>query len=142
MCVYIAVCLDWQSRLVNGSTPNEGRLEICYNNNWRTVCENYWTDAYAEVACRQLGYSTIGIRYITLITVYDLHHNAGAVHRANAYFGAGNGLILPYYLACRGNESSLADCKTDFVSCTDHARDVGVICQDIGNEQNTIHHAL
>ena len=61
VCVYIAGCLEWKSRLVNGSTPNEGRLEICYNNNWRTICESQWTDANAEVACRQLGYSTIGI---------------------------------------------------------------------------------
>ena len=60
----------------------------------------------------------------------------------NAYFGAGNGPIFPNYLECRGNESSLADCKTDFVACTNHAWDVGVICQDIGNEQNTMHHAL
>ena len=59
--VYIAGCLEWKSRLVNGSTPNEGRLEICYNNNWRTICESHWTDAYAEVVCRNLGHSTIGI---------------------------------------------------------------------------------
>ena len=135
MCVYIAGCLEWKSRLVNGSTPNEGRLEICYNNTWRTICENHWTDAYAEIACRQLGYSTIGIRYNTLITVYDLHHNAGAVYRRNAYFGAGNGLILPHYLKCRGNESSLADCKrfNHRDTCTDTwGRALGVICQDIG----------
>ena len=64
--------------------------------------------------------------------MYDLlPHNAGAVYRPNAYFGVGNGPILPHNLECRGNESSLADCKTGSVACT-HTRDVGVICQDIG----------
>ena len=66
--------------------------------------------------------------------MYDLlHHNAGAVYRRKAYFGAGNGPILPHYLECRGNESSLADCNSlnYFFTCT-HSEDVGVICQDIG----------
>ena len=33
----------------------EGRLEICLNNEWGTVCNQMWNDTNAQVVCRQLG---------------------------------------------------------------------------------------
>ena len=47
-------------RLVGGSVPNEGRVEVCYNNEWGTVCDNSWDYIDAEVACRQAGFSRSG----------------------------------------------------------------------------------
>lgn len=55
-----AGCLYGQLRLSNGSEPNVGRLEICINNKWGTICDDKWTHTNAQVACRQLGYSTDG----------------------------------------------------------------------------------
>ena len=44
-------------RLVGaGSSASQGRVEVCYNNQWGTVCSNLWTVNEAIVVCRQLGY--------------------------------------------------------------------------------------
>ena len=46
-------------RLVGGETEAEGRLELCNNNRWGTVCGNEWTDNHTRVVCRNLGFSDI-----------------------------------------------------------------------------------
>ena len=48
-------CTDGTLRLVGGTNPAEGRVEICINNAWGTVCDNGFTKEEAVVACRQLG---------------------------------------------------------------------------------------
>ena len=48
-------CNTGDIRLVNGSSPLEGRLEVCINNAWGTVCHDSFSKDDAEVACRQLG---------------------------------------------------------------------------------------
>ena len=56
-----ANCINGEVRLVGGSDPYEGRVEICVNEVWGTVCSNSWSTADANVVCRQLGYSHIGL---------------------------------------------------------------------------------
>ena len=43
---------------MDGSLPSDGRVEVCVNGQWSTVCDNdnYWTEVDAEVVCRELGY--------------------------------------------------------------------------------------
>lgn len=43
-------------RLMNGSNAS-GRVEVCLNNSYGSVCDNHWGIINAGVVCRQLGYS-------------------------------------------------------------------------------------
>lgn len=50
------VCCDGDVRLRNG-TDSSGRVEVCYNNSYGSVCDSGWGIISAGVVCRQLGYS-------------------------------------------------------------------------------------
>ena len=51
------ICVDGDLRLMDGLSQYEGRLEICFNEMWGTVCDDYWSRSkVTEVTCRQLGF--------------------------------------------------------------------------------------
>ena len=96
-------------RLVNGTGPHEGRVEIFYNGTWGTVCDNHWSLKDGLVVCRQLGYPGVLQTY------------------KQAHFGEGTGPILFDNLQCNGNEGNLTQCPSGDVNC-DHSEDAGVTC--------------
>ena len=51
-------CTTGVVRLVGSSYAYRGRVEICVNNVWGTVCDDYFGISDARVVCRQLGYSS------------------------------------------------------------------------------------
>ena len=55
-----ATCENGDVRLINGRAPSEGRVEVCYNSHWGTICHNDWEDDDAAVVCAELGYERNG----------------------------------------------------------------------------------
>ena len=101
-------------RLVNGSTQNEGRVEVYYNGEWGTVCDDGWDLNDAQVVCRQLGFGQ------------------AIAARDNAYYGQGSGLIWLDELNCTGNELTIETCSHNGwgnENCI-YTEDAGVKCSN------------
>ena len=80
-------------RLVNGSTEYQGRVEVYYNGQWGTVCDDGWDLNAAQVVCRQLG-------FFAAVTAKD-----------NAFYGQGTGQIWFDDLNCTGTELNIENCS-------------------------------
>ena len=50
-------CEENAIRLVGGRNKFEGRVEVCQDGQWKTVCSRGWGDEEAQVVCRQLGFA-------------------------------------------------------------------------------------
>ncbi|VTJ88551.1 Hypothetical predicted protein, partial [Marmota monax] len=99
-------------RLVGGSGPHEGRVEIFHNGQWGTVCDDRWELRVGQVICRSLGYQ--GVQ---------------SVHKG-AHFGQGTGPIWLNEVFCFGRESSIEECNIRQwgVRVCSHSEDAGVTC--------------
>ena len=68
-----STCTEGALRLLRNqaSTPfkSNGRVEICHNNKWGSICDSGWGTPDARVACGQLGYSSTSMIIIQCLWV-------------------------------------------------------------------------
>ena len=99
--------------MVGGDSNQEGRVEVLFNGNWGTVCDDLWDLQDANVVCRMLGYGV------------------ATSAPGNAFFGAGDGEIILDDMSCSGEENDLSECDHNgYVNhnCV-HSEDAGVVCE-------------
>jgi hypothetical protein len=98
-------------RLANQDGTGCGRVEVLYQGQWGTICDDLWDDSDATVACRQLGLGFLS-------------------SSGSATYGAGAGIIWMDDMGCTGSEASLESCsRTGWGShnCV-HQEDAGACC--------------
>ena len=130
-------CTYGDVRLVGGSNEYEGRVEVCINNQWGTVCDDGWSSVDASVVCKQLGYATTGskCKYWYELELASNSHAlpfcAGGIAYSNARFGAGTGSIYLDDVGCTSSDSQLLECSSRPIlmhNCL-HSADAGVGCK-------------
>ena len=116
--------------MVNGLSALEGRIEVCVNGTWGTVCDDLWGVEEASVACRQLGFSPTGEYTIFYLLYKSNRVTTGAVPRTQAVYGQGTGPIFIDNVVCDGQELRLLDCASNALAAHDctHLQDAGVMC--------------
>ena len=114
---------------LEGGTATSGRVEICHNNIWGTVCDDFWNTVDPQVACRQLGLPVLGTIRCTLIILSTIQIIPGAIPLTLGFTNGDNQIWLDG-VHCVGTETRLTDCQTRPVedySCS-HTEDAGVAC--------------
>ncbi|XP_025102880.1 lysyl oxidase homolog 4-like [Pomacea canaliculata] len=121
VCVMFALLLQGlnaqrQVRLVNGTAPWNGLLEMLYRGRWLTVCSYGIRKQESQVVCRMLGFNTSQV-YITSLFIDSMSYN---------YIRFGD-------LRCTGEETRLGKCShTEISSDTWCDNVVAITC----NSQN------
>ena len=128
-------CTEGAIRLQGGSSI-QGRVEICNQNVWGTVCDDFWGRTDARVACTQLGLPSSS-ELVSCNTMCVYNSNCKHPHAAASalYFGFTNG-IGPIWLSnvqCDGTERTLVNCSNSGfgVHTCSHVEDAGVRCTGI-----------
>ncbi|KAK2171422.1 hypothetical protein NP493_1069g00043 [Ridgeia piscesae] len=128
------------ARLVGGSSPSEGRVEVFYRDTWGTVCGDKFSDVYAAIVCRMLHYKLVdgpdesrgrvevnnGGGWGTICRDMFSDRGAAVICRMlgqsvvgaryeQSRYGAGTrtGHIWLNHVFCNGTESSILDCLHD-----------------------------
>lgn len=124
-------CVDGDVRLVDSNTSQEGRLQVCFNRVWGTVCDDRFDSDDARVVCSQLSTQFEGLSFASHVRLSTIPPFAGGVVlTGDDSYGPGSGPVFVETLTCEGDESSILECRDVNLrrqSCT-HDRDVSIRC--------------
>ena len=130
---------------MGGNVDNEGRVEMCINGAWGTVCDTSWDSSDAAVVCRQLGYlqeGNVTINNYIYLSMFKANNflsqmfKTDAVAFNNAHFGTGTGSVHLTSVGCVGTETGLLSCSySTSTSACSHLEDAGVRCQGMCHHQ-------
>ena len=117
--------MDGEVRLQDGTDISNGRVEICQNGIWGSVCKDGWDSIDAIVVCRQLGYCDAGENeYMHITVVYyeliQIHVDVGNEFRPGQY-------VLMSNVNCKGAEKALNKCSYT-ESSSQSCSSAGVTC--------------
>lgn len=104
--------------LVDGGV-NYGRLQITYDGQVGSICDDRFTSNDAKVICRERNYTD------------------GQYFRGS-YYGPGSGSVWMNNLVCDGSEGTIFHCTNsgwdiyENSSCANHSKDASVFCHGPG----------
>ena len=102
-------------RLTHFGMDTKGRLEVCYDGYWGSVCRDYYSDdTIAAVVCRKLGYFAAGQWIATCrrphLFFCHIHTFVFPGRMFSVYEGPPYIPIVLDDLSCTGKETSLLSC--------------------------------
>uniref|UniRef100_A0ACB8E8L6 Neurotrypsin n=1 Tax=Sphaerodactylus townsendi TaxID=933632 RepID=A0ACB8E8L6_9SAUR len=102
---------DGAVRLAGGKGSHKGRVEVLYNGQWGTICDDGWTELNTHVVCQQLGFK---------------NGRSSSEH----YLEETTGPIWLDDVSCSGKESAIVECSKKEWGNHDcsHQEDVHLSC--------------
>lgn len=74
------MCTSGEIRLSGSNFDRHGRVEVCLNGNWGTICNNSVDNTDTSVICRQLGFSPYGESDVMISCVMIYVRSVGILH--------------------------------------------------------------
>lgn len=151
--VLLGNCTDGDVQLVGGRNSKEGRVDVCVEGHWVTMCHDRWTHREAEVVCRQLHYLTSASsnahmymfsyggliyrkaiwtlkKYVLCCFIWSVvcSHTVVVALTGRSFGHYQNEDVYGFVAICDSDEARLGECQTDIEHC-DSKESAGVICE-------------
>ena len=126
-------CVDDTIHLVGGRSVKEGRVQICHNGQWYSICSDNWSDmgAEADVICSTLGYSAELGQKFNVALLQEKHIDSFTTVSVMASFDYESSPILPKDIKCFGYEPTLSNCIFTNYDPNKCQQVAGLICEGL-----------
>lgn len=111
-------------RLVNGTVPSRGKVEVLYGGDCRPVYSYGWDLQEANVVCRQLGYNGAKVAADDQVFIEQRCTTCKRIMLDNVH--------------CDGNEMLITECRHSGLGVCLHGITTSVVCNSEGIIFNVI----